>query len=252
MIGAGLILGAMLCRAAPAPPADVDQALRARITAFYQMHVDGRFRQADAYVAEDTKDFYYIANKPKYMSFQIANIDYSEDFTRAKATILCEQVLMIPGFMDKPMKVPTPSLWKLEAGKWCWWVDQNAFRQTPFGTMKPGTGTAAAPLPQAPPGPAEMGFVLQGVKLEKQEVVLKSGEDSSAQVAIANTLSGVVNLSVSGAVPGVDATLDRTALKAGEKATLTLHSKGGAARSGTLVIEVAQTARQLPLKVVVK
>src|SRR5262252_4422911 len=87
------------------PPADVDKALRVRITEFYQDHVDGKFRQAEALVAEDTKDFFYSANKPKYLSFEIQRIDYSDGFTRAKATVLCEQYVLMPGFTDKPLKV---------------------------------------------------------------------------------------------------------------------------------------------------
>jgi len=50
------------------PPADVDQALRARITEFFQFHVTGEYRKAEALVAEDTKDYFYDHNKPKYLS----------------------------------------------------------------------------------------------------------------------------------------------------------------------------------------
>src|SRR5712691_2050487 len=64
------------------PPAGVDEALRARITAFYQLHVKGDFRHAEAYVAEDTKDFFYTNNKPQYLSFEIGRIDSSKNFTR--------------------------------------------------------------------------------------------------------------------------------------------------------------------------
>src|SRR5664280_2888317 len=94
------------------PPADVDQVLRARITEFYDLHVKGEFRKAEAWVAEDTKDIYYTSNKTKYLSFEIGRIDYSDNFTRAKATVLCEQNIMLPGFLGKPMKVQIPSTWK--------------------------------------------------------------------------------------------------------------------------------------------
>src|SRR5450432_1431595 len=56
------------------PPAGVDQALRARITEFYQLHVKGDFRHAEAFVAEDTREFYYSHNKPQYLSFEIGRI----------------------------------------------------------------------------------------------------------------------------------------------------------------------------------
>src|SRR5579871_2216187 len=91
------LIAAAACAQNPADlfnraPADIDQALRARISEFYQYHVTGEYRKAEALVAEDTKDFFYDHNKPRYLSFQISKIKYNEDFTKAEATVLCEQV----------------------------------------------------------------------------------------------------------------------------------------------------------------
>ena len=84
-----------------APP-DVEAALRERITGFFQAHVNAKFRQADQFVAEDTRDYYYEANKPRYLSFEILDITWSGNFTRAKVKVLVEQRVMIPGFADRP------------------------------------------------------------------------------------------------------------------------------------------------------
>src|SRR6478672_5762666 len=83
-----------------APP--VDEALRMRITKFFQYHVDAKFRQAESLVAEDSKDFFYSANKPKYMGFEIKNIVYTDDFHKAKAVVVTQMIVMAPGFLDKP------------------------------------------------------------------------------------------------------------------------------------------------------
>ena len=83
------------------PPAKVDKALRARIDEFYGDHVKQQFHKADALVAADTKEFFYIQNKPAYLSCEIQRIEYSQKFTRAKATILCEQIVMMPGFAEQ-------------------------------------------------------------------------------------------------------------------------------------------------------
>ena len=91
------------------PPADVDQALRARITEFFDLHVKGDFRHAESLVAEDTKDFFYNGNKPRYLSFEIVKIKYNDDFTQAQVTVMAEQYIRFPGFGGNPMKVPTPS-----------------------------------------------------------------------------------------------------------------------------------------------
>ena len=85
-----------------APPA-VDEALRARISKFFQAHIDGKFRQAEVLVAEDSKDFFYSANKPKYLGFEIKEIAYSENFTKAKATVVTQMIVMVPGFVGKPL-----------------------------------------------------------------------------------------------------------------------------------------------------
>jgi len=244
------ILGCCVCCLAqePAdlfnkPPADVDRALRARISEFYQDHVEGKFRQADALVAEDTKDFYFASNKPKYLSFEIRRIDYSEGLTRAKAIILCEQYVMMPGFTDKPLKVPTPSTWKLVDGQWYWYVDQTAVRQSPFGLMKPGPG-APSGLPALPNG-KDLAFIFQ-VKADKSVVTLKPGVEE--QVTITNSLQGQVSLELTGKLPGVDVKLDRMNLAAGEKAIVTLRA-GSDANPGVLSLRVEQTNQVIPIQV---
>src|SRR5438067_7758827 len=74
-----------------APPA-VDEALRARISKFFQLHVEGKFRQAESLVAEDSKDFFYSANKPKYLGYEIRDIAYTDDFTKAKAVVVAQMI----------------------------------------------------------------------------------------------------------------------------------------------------------------
>jgi hypothetical protein len=230
------------------PPADVDRALRARISEFYQDHVDGKFRLADALVAEDTKDFFYASNKPKYLSFEIQRIDYSEGFTRAKATILCEQYVMMPGFTDKPLKVPTPSTWKLVDGQWYWYVDQDALRQTPFGPMQPGPASPGGAPPRLPaiPSGKDLAFIFSQVKADKPAVSLKLGEPE--QVTITNGAQGQVTLSLTGTLPGIDVKLDRMNLGSGEKAVVTLRA-GNNAKPGVLSLRVEQTNQVIPIQV---
>ena len=234
----------------PKPPAGVDAALRARVQEFFELHVKGQFRKAEELVAEDTKDFFYSGNKPRYLSFEISRIDYSEKFTRAKVTVVCEQYIMMPGFADRPMKVPTPSTWKLENGKWYWYVDQDALLNTPWGRMKPG------PFPEkgagAPPSltsiPTSADFLYKLIRLDKTAVQLKAGE--SAEVTIASGAPGPVMLSVPADLPGIEATLDKGTLPGGGKATLTLRAAQGA-KSGVLNIQVEPTMQRLPLQITI-
>jgi hypothetical protein len=231
------------------PPEDVDRALRARITEFYQDHVEGKFRQAEALVAEDTKDYYYSANKTKYLGFEIREIHYSEGFTRAKALMMCEQYVMIPGFADKPLKVPTPSTWKLVDGQWYWYVDQEALRDSPFGKMKPGpnVGTGAPALPNALPDLEQMQKLFsQQVKVDKTAVTLKTGE--SEQVTVTNGAQGTISVELTGEIPGVDVKLDQMDIPAGQKAVVTLRA-GAGAKPGVLSLRVEQTNQVFSIQV---
>ncbi|HYW48625.1 MAG TPA: hypothetical protein VE959_37520 [Bryobacteraceae bacterium] len=244
------LFAAILCAQNPdnpfdRPPANVDRALRERITQFYQFHVGKEYRKAEALVAPDTKEFFYGHNKPAYLSFEIGRIEYSDNYTRAKATVLCEQYVMMPGFADKPIKVPTPSTWKLERGKWYWYVDQNAMRDTPFGRMTAGPASpTGGPLPGAiPSDPAPF---LKLVKADKDAVSLKPGQPE--QVTIANTAPGIMSVTILGEIPGVEAKLDHSTLQIGDKTVLSLRAKDGA-QAGLLNIKVDQTGEIIAIKV---
>ena len=232
------------------PPAKVDQALRARIDEFYQDHVKQQFHKADSLVAADTKEFFYVQNKPAYLSCNIGRIEYSEKFTRAKAVVMCEQYVMIPGFVDKPLKVPIPSTWKVEHGKWYWYVDKEALRTTPFGKMTAGPGGASGAVPAALPTalPDNADFVLKLVKADKEMVELKPGH--SEQITITNSAPGNMDLTIVGSVPGVEAKLDHSQMKVGDRAVLTLKA-GDKPQSGLFSIRVEQTGLVLPIQVVV-
>jgi len=229
------------------PPAEVDEALRARIKEFYQDHVTQEYRKAEKQVvAEDSQDFFYSHNKPHYLSFEILSIKYLDDFTKARAVVLCEQFIAMEGFLDKPMKIPTPSTWKVVDGKWYWYVDKAELDKTAFGMFKAAPGTPGS-LPAAIPTTPD--FAMNLVKADRQSVTLKPGQ--SEQVTITNGAAGYMSLAIQGAVPGVEAKLDHNPLKAGEKAVLTLRA-GENATSGALGIRVEQTGEQLPIQVSVE
>jgi hypothetical protein len=237
-----------------APPA-VDEALRARISRFYQLHVEGKFRQAEELVAEDSKDFFYSANKPKYTAFEISRIDYSENFTKAKATVVCHMYVMVPGFADKPLPVPTPSLWKQVDGQWYWYIDQESINRTPFGTMKAGTATGApgASLP-AMPSPEQAMKLLEQVAADRSEVRLNPDAPSTAQVTIKNGMPGVVSLAVSAPkVEGLEIKPDQPSIKGGASGTVSFSYKPGKKKpAGPIAasIRVEQTGQMIPVKII--
>jgi len=232
------------------PPADVDQALRARIAEFYDDHIKDVPRKAEALVAEDTKDYFYNHNKPKYLKCEIKQIDYSDKFTKAIAQVTCEQHVMIPGFTGT-LPVPEPSYWKIEDGKWCWYVDPENIGRSPFGKMKPGPASAVvngAPI-SITNIPTTPDFLFNQVKLDKNEVTLKPGE--SATVTVSNGAPGPMTLTIPSRLSGIEASLDKTTLQSGEKSTLTVKA-GENAKAGVLNLQVDPINQVLPLQIVVK
>jgi hypothetical protein len=237
------------------PPAAVDQALRERIKEFFGYHVTGEYRKAEKLVAEDTQEYFYSHNKPKYISFEIGKIEYSENFTRAKAIVLCEQIVMMPGFSEDPVKVPTPSAWKLENGEWMWWVDPASIGNSPFGRMKPGPDKSPGKVAPPPSAvslanvPTSVDFLFTQVQLDKKDLTLKPGEP--ATITISNSAPGVMTVSLPMHLPGIETTFDKTALKSGEKATLTITAEEGA-KPGVLNLHVDPIGQILPIQISVK
>jgi hypothetical protein len=234
------------------PPADADKALRERITEFFQDHVTGQFRKAAELVAEDTQDLFYNGNKPRYISFEISRIDYSDNFTRAKASVLCEQNVLMPGF-GGAFKVPTPSTWKLENGKWYWYVDQSAPLDTPFGRMKISTPPADGKPAQAsaPPPVTSLesaDFAFNKIKVDRQSLALKAGE--SGQLTLSNTAPGAMTIACV-KTQGLEVTPDRMELKAGEKAAVTVKALAGAPKTSALYFKIEPTMEQVVVKVTV-
>jgi len=234
-----------------APP-EVDAALRARITQFYQFHVESKFRQAEALVAEDTKDFFYSANKPRYLSFEISRIDYLDEFRKARGLVIVETIVPVMGFADRPLKVPISSLWKLENGDWYWYVDQEALSKTPWGTMKASpSGIKRPPSGAVPPPPIPdprrlMANIAAQVTADKSALRLTPG--SSGEVTIRNGLPGAIALAIEGGpAKGLAARLDRAELKTGEKAVVTVSADGGmpASQAPHVVAVRAQPTNQL-------
>jgi hypothetical protein len=104
---------------APSVPKKVDRALRQRAGEFLQDQVDGNFRKALDLIAVDTQDYYLSATKMKLFSFKIENIEYSDNFTKAKVGALVKKTY--PGAIPVEITVSQTDTWKIVNGKWMWY-----------------------------------------------------------------------------------------------------------------------------------
>lgn len=207
-----------------APP-EVDQALRERVSAFLQAHVDGKFRLADQYVADESKDAFFEAHKRRYRDFEIAKISYTENYTKAVVLAVCGTEMQLP-MNSRPIavKMPITMYWKTVDGKWSWYLPPApASYDTPFGKMKPGPDDpAGAPASGGIGQMPSLAQLSQLVSIDKTVVNL-SATAPSAVVVLSSKMPGKVTAGIEGALPaGLDARLDRSELKTGETAKLTL------------------------------
>jgi hypothetical protein len=242
----------------PQAPPEVDTALRARITQFYQLEVEGKFNRALQLVAEDTKDLFVGSSKPTYQSFEIHSIRYSDDFAEAEVMLMVNRLLPIQGFMGHPLPTKMTSRWKIENGQWCYYVDpQKDLPATPFGPFAPpgmavpngGTPGASRPLPPMPANPPNLRLLIA----DKSSVKLESSGPSSAQVAISNPSPWPAGLTLSAPkVAGLTVKLEPLTVRPGQTAILSIQSSGGVQIPKTpimIVVTVPQTNQTIPIKV---
>jgi hypothetical protein len=215
----------------PGAPPEVDQALRARVSQFFQYHVDGDFRRAYDLVAENTKEEYFNSAKLRLRKFELDGIKYSRDFTKAEVTTTVSMNWNIR-IKENISIVPMITTWKIEDGKWVWYHEiKTGAMLTPMGpsTIIPGVNdqNSKARIPEhiddAAVASAAQTIVKQ-VSIDKQNVSLASGKD---QVVVHNGSPGYVKLTRAAfpELPGFSATFDRTQLGPNQDAVLKFEYK---------------------------
>jgi hypothetical protein len=195
-----------------APPAEVDKALRARVTAFFQSQKDGNFRKSYELVAEDSKDYYFSAGKQQGLPFTIGDIEYAEEFSKATVKAV---VIQKVGFSGQQIEVPSIVItrWKMEKGEWVWYHDPSkdtlltVVGELPTGGAPVGTTPAAdssqpaksSPLPKdlspAAAAAAAAKLVPQ-TTIDKASISFTLGKDASEVVTFRNGNMGQVRVYV--------------------------------------------------------
>lgn len=143
----------------PSGPPDEEAALKARVNGFYALFQQGQYRQAEAFVIEESRDLFYNAPKGRIFAYEIRNLEFNDDISEAKVLVAVDSLTPLS---NQPLKQPLQSNWKRIDGEWYLHlkaVQAGETYPTPSGPMKfkPETGTAGAP-PAAykPPNLASM------------------------------------------------------------------------------------------------
>jgi hypothetical protein len=222
----------------PSPAAaEAEAALRARVDQFYQLQIDKKYRQAEAFVAEDTKDDYYNSSKSRIKTESIEKIELLDDNSRAKVTVKRKVVVATP-LGDQDFDMLAPSTWKLENGQWVWYIDHNAPIQTPFGPIaRLPVDSAKGPVGQPPsPGKVDVATLMKQISVDTTAVVLNSVKREQT-VTISNDLPGAIHLDLrKPQLEGVTVELEKMDLKSGEKGAIRFRSAGDATASGVVTL----------------
>lgn len=204
------------------PPAGVEEALKDRVTKFFALQSEGKFRQGESFVCDDSKDAYYDAFKNKWTSVKVISITWEDSYQTGKVLMsLGTELKTLGGTI--PALYPLTSIWKVQNNNWCYFVPPVDTTQTPspFGTMKPGPAAPSggmAPNPKAPPTSSD---IARMVGVTKSELNVRADEESTDSLEIINGLPGPLRLEIHAPeFPGLKWTLSKTELKEKEKAVL--------------------------------
>ena len=220
-------------------PDGLQDAVRERAKLFYNCYLTGKFRQAEEYVAPDSKDDFYNVEKDRYHSYKISRIDFTDNFTRAKVMVIINVDFKFQGHVMQ-VDVPIISNWKVVDGKWDWFAiprDSQVWN-SPVGAMNPNTPAApsgnqtqpGAGVHQTDPRAMQAMFSIMPI-LDKPVLTLNSGNQYQDSTFMLNRsqkplkfqiesepLDGLVLEPLSGVIaPGGSQTI-RAAFKKGAKA----------------------------------
>jgi hypothetical protein len=229
--------------------AEAEAALRARAEQFFQLQVDKKFRQAESFVAEDTKDDYYNGNKFNIKSFTVQKTELLDDNTRARVTIKAKVTRIMAGFPPMDFESTTTTRWKLENGLWVWYVDHAAAAESPFGALQAGKVTGT-PSPLNMAGVAhDLAALRASVKIDRNSVELTP--DGPVQtVAVSNELPGGIDLELRpDRMTGLSVQLGKKHLEAGEKTTIYFRASTGGEGAGIVRLMVSPIVVQLDIHV---
>lgn len=210
--------------AAQTPPADQEKALRARVEQFYKSMQDGKFRVAYGMVADDSQESFMEMAKPKFSEWSIRDINWSDEYLKAKVTLEVATELRFSGQVV-PVKRPLESLWRLEEGEWIWYYIKPKEVRTPFGTVvvDPDAGKKSINIKEkldAAPKPED---IMKGVEFNAPDVTFKKTEKGESEIKVKNGLSGHVTIQLQlPKVPGLSTEKMKVDLASQQEVTLKL------------------------------
>jgi hypothetical protein len=226
----GFLVSNALAAQVPKVPEKIDKALRARVTEFFQYHVDGTFKKALDLVADETQDEYFNSAKIKLKSFKLDDIKYSDKFDKATVTTTITRDWEIR-MQNNVVTLPMVTTWKLEHGKWVWYHNKQGEWLTPMGPSdykaitKNADGTLNVPKINQDTVAEAAKSIMNSTGADKLDVRFEPGKKGSDQVVFRNGAMGEVQLEMTpiDPVPGLTFKFDKLNVAAGKSAALSFQ-----------------------------
>jgi hypothetical protein len=230
-----------------APP-DVEEKLRARVIQFYSLYQQGKFRAAEALVAEESRDLYYAMPKAPIRSFQLEQITWDDDLKNATVLVAC--LSATPRTAAEGLWVPINGRWRLENGDWYLVIKPRS--TTPFGPMKFDDPRNIKPQPFQRPTLEMLRADAFEVVPRKVEFPAHATEAETRRVTIQNNMAGVLTVDVQAPkAPGLAVMLADRNILPNKAAALEIHYEPQAGKlSGTK--EVRLTLQPVNQEIVVE
>lgn len=239
-------------------PEELVSSLTSRVAAFYSAFQAGQFRQAENFVDEESKEFYYNIQKSRILGHEVKSITWADDFRSARVMVVAMSIVPMVA-TDKPVPVPVSGLWKLIDGEWYLHLPAPDQRRTPFGIAGPSTA-AALGQPAGTMIPQGAGVKVPSLEdmrrmmsLDESKVVFPAGLTEAAVKTLGLASSApagfVLRVEMSGSAPaGLTVQIDPADVPPGGKAQINItYDPAVGALSGrrTLQFEVSPTGQIL-------
>ncbi len=240
-------------------PAEIDDALKTRVSSFYQHFQRGEFRQAEDFLDAESKDLFYNSKKNRILDFKIQDVEYAEDFRKANVLVVCKTVIAMLG--SEPLNMPLNSDWRFADGEWLLHLAKHERPEGADATSAFGPMTFSQEVAQ--PGSAfrgPQGATVQPPTIESLASMYRVSTDTlgfpknpKEPVSRSMTVksSSVGRLSVerkSGPIAGVEVEIEGATIEPGSEATITFtydpekaEHISGRVRVDFIVMPISQT-----------
>jgi len=128
-------------------PSEPEQALRARVEEFYALLQVARWKDAEAYVTQETREEYHNQNKSPFLGFRVESIRLNPSGDKATVVTL---IRFLSGMSPQPVTVPRSTEWHRVGGEWYVEIPTPNPRslQELFALQSRARGQKPAPPPQ--------------------------------------------------------------------------------------------------------